>query len=69
MSCAVGSRLLYGSARVDAAVQVYYVVVTYLSESALAVPVVQVLDGVISAGRGGAAVDYYFCYLSHILFC
>jgi hypothetical protein len=42
-------------------------VVAYLFKSTLAVPEVYVFYCVVTAGGGGAAVDYDFCYLSHCL--
>lgn len=67
MAYAMGSRFLDRAAGMDAAVQVDYVVVANGVEAPGAVPTVQVLDGKVAAGGGGAAVDYDFCYFSHCL--
>ena len=64
---AVGAGFFYGAAFVDGSVQVNYVVVAYLSKSTLAVPEVYIFYCVVTAGGGGAAVDYDFCYFSHCL--
>ena len=65
VSGAVGANLLDGTASMNAAVKVNHIVVAYALEAFLAVPSVQILDGVVAAGGCGAAVDYYFCYFSH----
>ena len=67
MTGAVGSRLINWTAGMNASVQIDYVVVAYFLQALLAVPAVQILDCVSAAGWSGAAVDYYFCYLSHIM--
>ena len=64
----VGTDVFNGAARMDAAVQVDYVVVAYGAEASGTVPAVQILDGKDAAGGCGPAVDYYLCYLSHFLF-
>ena len=55
---AVGSGLADGAALMDGAVQVDYVMVTYLREALLAVPAVQVFYCVMAALWCGAAMDY-----------
>ena len=65
MSGAVGANLLDGTASMNAAVKVNHIVVAYALKAFLAVPSVQILYRMVSAGRCGAAMDYYFCNLSH----
>ena len=61
----LNDNFFYRADLMYAAVKVYLVVVAYLFESLLAVPAVQVIYCVVASLRGGAAVDYDFCYCSH----
>ena len=62
---AVCANLALRSACVNAAVTIYYEVITYAVEASLAMPAVDIFNGEVLALCGGTAMNDDFCNFSH----